>query len=273
MSDAPKADGITLSSQANRVLALSSPEAKMDASREAILAWRRGDISTIGDQPPLRRPTLPDRPVLCEPRDMPRRGHAGSPRNRIALIHAIAHIEFNAINLAWDIIVRFTGLELPRNFYDDWVGVAAEETEHFAAMQQRLHELGSYYGALPAHDGLWDAADKTRHDLLARLAIVPLVLEARGLDVTPSMIERLRGAGDHETADLLAVQYDDEIEHVATGHRWFQYVCAAHQLDPLATFQHRLSAHGIDRLKPPFNERAREAAGLSPEYYLPLATG
>ena len=204
---------------------------------------------------------------------MPRRGHAGSAENRVALIHAIAHIEYNAIDLAWDIVSRFASDELPRGFYTDWISVAADETRHFASLQARLVELlGSSYGALPAHSGLWDAADKTRHDLIARLAIVPLVLEARGLDVTPAMVGRLRAAGDTDTADILEGLYQDEIQHVAIGHRWFKFVCNRHKIQPLAAFHDRVKSYGMGALKAPFNEAARDAAGLPRNYYLPLTS-
>ena len=151
---------------------------------------------------------------------MPRRRNFGSQAGRIALIHALAHIELNAIDLAWDIIARFHDNRLPRAFYDDWVGVAAEEAEHFALLADRLAALGAAYGDLPAHDGLWEAAAATAHDLLARLAIVPLVLEARGLDVTPEMILRLERADDTASAAILGRIYQDEIGHVAVGMRW-----------------------------------------------------
>ena len=154
----------------------------------------------IGAAAPPDRPARPERPVLLPPREMPRRRNFGSPAGRIALLHALAHIELNAIDLAWDIVGRFPAPELPRRFFDDWTEIAAEEAEHFALLAARLEGFGARYGDLPAHDGLWEAAVATRHDLLARLAIVPLVLEARGLDVTPEMADRLYRAGDDDSA-------------------------------------------------------------------------
>jgi uncharacterized ferritin-like protein (DUF455 family) len=222
---------------------------------------------TVGDATAPLRPARPAHPALCPPRDMPRRRNFGSQTGRIALIHALAHIELNAIDLAWDIIARFHDNGLPRAFYDDWVGVAAEEAEHFALLADRLGALGAAYGELPAHDGLWEAAAATAHDLLARLAIVPLVLEARGLDVTPEMIARLERAGDAPSAAILNRIYQDEIRHVAVGMRWFERLCRGHGLDPQAVFQERVRRYFSGRLKPPFNRQAREAAGLPHRWY------
>jgi uncharacterized ferritin-like protein (DUF455 family) len=227
----------------------------------------------IGGAAPPLRPARRDRPPLLPPRDMKRRRNLGSPAGRIALIHALAHIELNAIDLGWDIIARFAGEDLPREFFDDWVGVAAEEVEHFALLDGRLAALGAAYGDLPAHDGLWEAASNTAHDLLARLAVVPLVLEARGLDVTPEMMRRLECAGDPESAAILDRIYRDEIGHVAVGARWFERLCAARGLDPAATFRDLVSRHFTGALKPPFNHAARAAAGMPSEYYAPAPAG
>jgi uncharacterized ferritin-like protein (DUF455 family) len=202
---------------------------------------------------------------------MKRRRNLGSLAGRVALIHALAHIELNAIDLGWDIIARFSGKDLLRQFFDDWVGVAAEEAEHFALLEARLAALGAAYGDLPAHDGLWEAAANTAHDLLARLAVVPLVLEARGLDVTPEMIRRLERAGDPDSAAILHRLYADEIGHVAAGARWFETLCRERGLDPTATFRDLVSRHFTGALKPPFNDAARAAAGLPRDYY--AATG
>jgi len=221
----------------------------------------------VGTATPPARPARPERPPLQPPRDMKRRRNLGSPAGRIALIHALAHIELNAIDLGWDIIARFSGEDLPDQFFADWVGVAAEEAEHFALLDARLATLGASYGDLPAHDGLWEAAANTAHDLLARLAVVPLVLEARGLDVTPEMIRRLERAGDVESAAILDRLYADEIGHVAVGARWFETLCRARYLDPVATFRDRVSRHFTGALKPPFNDAARTAAGLRREFY------
>jgi uncharacterized ferritin-like protein (DUF455 family) len=204
---------------------------------------------------------------------MKRRRNLGSLDGRLALLHALAHIELNAIDLGWDIVARFAGSGLPRQFFDDWVGVTAEEAEHFALLHARLVALGGEYGAMPAHDGLWEAAAATAGDLLARLAVVPLVLEARGLDVTPEMIRRLQRAGDAESAAVLERIYADEIGHVAVGARWFAALCRERGLDPSATFRDRVSRHFTGGLKPPFNETARAQAGLPRDYYGTPAAG
>jgi uncharacterized ferritin-like protein (DUF455 family) len=202
---------------------------------------------------------------------MPKRRNFGSPAGRLALLHALAHIELNAIDLAWDIVARFAGAELPREFSDDWVGVAVEEAEHFALLAARLEALGSFYGALPAHDGLWEVAAATAGDLLARLAVVPLVLEARGLDVTPEMMLRLRRIGDPESAAVLERIYRDEVGHVAVGVRWFEHLCQAQSVDPAATYRDRVRRYFAGALKPPFNREARDRAGFPVAYYEPLA--
>jgi uncharacterized ferritin-like protein (DUF455 family) len=226
----------------------------------------------VGAAIPPDRPARPPRPPLQPPREMKRRRNLGALAGRVALIHALAHIELNAIDLAWDIVARFSQAGLPRNFFDDWVGVAAEEAEHFALLETWLRALGGEYGALPAHDGLWEAAAATAGDLVARLAVVPLVLEARGLDVTPAMIARLERAGDAESAAILRRLYDDEIGHVAVGVGWFEHVCRARGLDPASTFQDSVRRHFTGALKPPFNRTARDAAGLRESYYASLAS-
>jgi uncharacterized ferritin-like protein (DUF455 family) len=202
---------------------------------------------------------------------MPKRRAGGSVAGRVALRHALAHIELNAIDLAWDIVARFAGEDLPRGFFDDWVTVAAEEAEHHALLAGRLAVFDAAYGDLPAHDGLWEAALETSHDLLARLAVVPLVLEARGLDVTPAMIERLDRLGDGESATVLQRIYDDEIGHVATGRRWFEHVCRARGLDPVPTWQALVRRHFRGGLKRPFNDEGRMRAGFAAAFYEPLA--
>ena len=189
------------------------------------------------------------------------------PQGTVALLHALAHIELNAIDLGWDIVARFSSEPLPREFFDDWVGVASEEAVHFDMLAQRLADFGAHYGDLPAHDGLWEAALATAGDLLARLAVVPLALEARGLDVTPEMVDRLERAGDSQSADLLRRIYRDEIGHVATGFRWFDHLCRARGLVPEEVFRDRIRRYHRGGLKPPFNVAARTAAGFPTRYY------
>jgi uncharacterized ferritin-like protein (DUF455 family) len=202
---------------------------------------------------------------------MPKRRNFGSPVGRVALLHALAHIELNAVDLAWDIIARFAALGLPRRYFDDWVGVAAEEASHFLLLSARLAELGAAYGDLPAHDGLWEAAEATAGELLARLAVVPLVLEARGLDVTPDMAVRLDRAGDPRSAAILRHIYEQEIGHVAIGRHWLEWLCERRSLDPERVFQDRVRRYFKGALKPPFNRAARAAAGFPERYYEALA--
>jgi uncharacterized ferritin-like protein (DUF455 family) len=256
---------MSLAAAACRVLAAAAPADKIALTRDAVAAWREGRIAAVGEAEPPSRPARPTRPELRHPRDMPKRRAGGRLATRIALLHALAHIELNAIDLAWDAIARFRGL--PRGFYDDWLGVAAEEAEHHALLAARLGALGAAYGDLPAHDGLWQAAEETRHDLLARLAIVPLVLEARGLDVTPDMIRRLDAFGDAASAAVLQRIYDDEIGHVAAGMRWFRWEAARRGLEPVEAWRSLVERHFRGRLKPPFNDAARAAAGFPAAFY------
>ncbi|NQV54758.1 MAG: ferritin-like domain-containing protein [Rhodospirillales bacterium] len=233
-------------------------------------AWKNGQIKNIGTARPPARPNRSAHPELRPPRDMPRRGF-NSDRGRISFIHAIAHIELNAIDLAWDIIARFSDPALPKAFYDDWVGVAEDEARHFSMLANCLTGRASCYGDLPAHDGLWEAASDTADDLLARLAIVPLVLEARGLDATPAAIQRLKSAGDEEAANILAQIGEEEIPHVAAGVRWFEYLCEQRGLEPKSTYQELVKARFKGQIKAPFAVDARQAAGFDAEYYEPLS--
>lgn len=232
-------------------------------------AWFNGELDFRFDQAAPKRPGRPKKPELLLPKDMPRRRNAKARAARVAMLHAISHIELNAIDLAWDIVLRFGG-EMPREFSDDWIKVADDEARHFNLLENRLNEFDSYYGALPAHDGLWKSAESTSHDLLARLAIVPLVLEARGLDVTPGLIKKFRGAGDHKSVDALQIIYTEEIDHVKAGHKWFNYLCKKEQRDPHETFQRLVKKYFSGHLKPPFNTEARNDAGLFEAFYLPL---
>ena len=180
-------------------------------------------------------------------------------------------MERGAGDVGWDLIARFAGENPPRRFFDDWVAVADEEATHHGLLAERLAALGAAYGDLPAHDGLWEAAAGTAGDLLARLAVVPLVLEARGLDVTPAMVGRLQRAGDAASATVLRRIYNDEIAHVAAGRRWFDWACARGGLSPVETYQDRVRRYFKGALKPPFNENARSQAGLPAAFYAPLA--
>lgn len=256
---------------ARAIVLAADPAEKVRRAAALAAAWRGGPLP-LGDAIDMPdRPGRPERPVLLRPGDMPRRKVGGSLQKRIALLHALAHIELNAIDLAWDIVARFSGPELPRAFFDDWVTVGAEEALHFDLISGRLAVLGAAYGDLPAHDGLWRAATDTAHDVLARLAIVPLVLEARGLDVTPTMIADLARIGDAESAAILQRIYDDEIGHVASGSRWFNAIAAARGLEPTETWQKLVREHFRGSLKRPFNQAARDQAGLPLDFYEPIA--
>jgi len=202
---------------------------------------------------------------------VPRR-RLGSAEGRIALLHAVAHIEFNAIDLAFDMAARFhkdiaeAGLD-GNAFLADWIRIGEEEARHFGLISDRLSGYGAAYGDLPAHDGLWEAAEATSQNVAARLAVAPMILEARGLDVTPGMIERLTSAGDTKSAAILKIIYEDEIGHVACGKHWFHALCKAHGWAPAATFRTLRTQYFAGVMKPPFNHEARSAAGMDRDYY------
>jgi len=193
---------------------------------------------------------------------LPQRG-LGSDEGRAAFLHAIAHIEFNAIDLAWDAVYRFRGL--PEAYYRDWAQVADDEARHFGWLQARLADFGHAYGDFDAHNGLWDMAERTAHSLQARMALVPRVLEARGLDVTPGMVTRLRHLGDTQSADILQRILDEEIAHVAAGSRWFRWSCGREGVEPDERFVSLVRAEGLSALRGPFNREARLASGFAAE--------
>lgn len=251
-------------------LLTGEPHAKAMAARKVARDWRLGRLGFAFDAAMPDRPARPERPELLPPGRMPRRGRGRSERGRIALYHALAHIEFVAIDLALDMAGRFGG-EMGRGFVSDFLGVAADEAMHFALLERRLRALGSRYGALPAHDGLWEAAHETRHDVAARLAVVPLVLEARGLDVTPQTMERLHDAGDEIGAGILRRILDDEIRHVRYGAIHFNALARRRGEPADALWKRLLKRHFRGTVKPPFNDSAREAAGLPRSLYTALA--
>ena len=205
-------------------------------------------------------PGRPDKPELVHPSQVARR-KLNTLQGRIALVHAICHIEFNAINLALDACYRFQ--TMPKQYYLDWMRVAAEESKHFLLLSERLSQLGSYYGALAAHNGLWEMALKTRHSVVERMALVPRVLEARGLDVTPGMIKRLDAVGDDETVAILNIILREEIGHVEIGTRWFRYACEQQALDSETTFLALLKQYEVSIGVGPLHIQAREQAGFS----------
>ncbi len=260
----------TIAEACRIVLLTAAPGAKVKAARAAARAWRRGGLAHAFDVAMPERPARPPAPELLPANRMPKRGKGGSERGRIAMLHALAHIEFAAIDLAFDMAGRF-GAGLPRAFVDDWLAVGADEAMHFALLDRRLRALGAHYGALPAHDGLWEAAAETAHDLLARLAVVPMVLEARGLDVTPATVAAFERSGDARSAAVLGRIYRDEIRHVAAGTRWFKTGCESLNIAAVPHWQALIRTHFRGSLKPPFNDSARDQAGLSRDFYQGVA--
>jgi uncharacterized ferritin-like protein (DUF455 family) len=238
------------------------PQAKVMATRKVARDWRLGLLSLTIEQPMPDRPARPAAPALLPPNRMPKRGKAGSERSRLALWHSLAHIEFVAIDLALDMAGRF-GAEMGRDFVSDFLAVAADEAMHFALLGRHLASMNCVYGALPAHDGLWQAAEQTAHSVAARLAVVPMVLEARGLDVTPTTIERVTAQGDVAGARILTRILDDEIRHVAIGAKHFSECARIQDMAPETYWVSLVRQHFRGSLKPPFNDSARLAAGLS----------
>ncbi|NJS15538.1 MAG: ferritin-like domain-containing protein [Sphingopyxis sp.] len=255
---------------ARGVLLTADPDAKRRAARALARGWRTGQLEHRFDISMPDQPAWPDRPELLAPRHMPKRRSGGSDQARIAMLHALAHIEFVAIDLAVDLVGRFGG-QFPQAFTDEWLSVAADEAMHFALLDRRLKTLGSDYGALPAHAGLWQAAAETSDDALARLAIVPMVLEARGLDVTPATIDRFASAGDERSAAILRRILTDEIRHVAAGTRWFRWACDERGFVPDQMWHQLVKTHFRGAVKPPFNDSARHAAGLTQDFYRVIA--
>ena len=247
---------------AAQCLAAADPAEKVALTHRHAIAFARGELQVPADAPPpepIRMPGRPPRPRLVHPRDVPRRG-LGSDEGRAAFLHAIAHIEFNAIDLAWDAVYRFRGL--PADFHADWVRVADDEARHFALLRARLQDFGHDYGDFDAHNGLWQMTEKTAHDGLARMALVPRVLEARGLDVTPGMIERLRALGDMRTVEILETILREEVAHVAAGSRWYRWYCERAGVEPRARFRELLQEYAGGYLRGPFNIEARLLAGF-----------
>ncbi len=244
--------------QAYRALAECNPIEKVSLV-QAIGA--PSDFEDTSDcQQPI--PGRPDQPLLVAPALLATRS-LGTVEGRATLIHAVAHIEFNAINLALDMVQRFG--DLGAQFIDDWVSVAREEALHFSLLQDHLHTLGFAYGDFPAHNGLWEMAEKTSGDVLARLALVPRILEARGLDVSPGIRDKLKQAGDHRGAEILSIILRDEIGHVAIGNRWFRHCCAERGLDPIQCFEALWIAYDGPQPRAPFNVAARLQAGFVQE--------
>ncbi len=263
----------SLQQYAIAIVETPSPAQKVTLAHEADMAWRSGDLPASLALPPLtfpEQPGRPDKPVLRSPREMPKR-KAGSQAGLVALIHALVHIELNAIDMAFDLIARWSDNSLPVEFLNEALKIGIEEAQHFEMINARLEGLGVHYGDLPAHGNLWDAIVQTNHDLLARLAIVPLVLEARGLDVSPKMIAQVKAQGELEIASTMDIIYRDEITHVAFGAKWFKFICKQKNINASETFHLLVKKYFKGHLKPPFNEKARQMAGLEPGFYEPLS--
>jgi len=251
-----------LHAAAKRCLDASDPAEKLRLTRETWASLLAGELhadpSSLPPEP-IGSPGRPAKPLLVNARQVPQRG-LGSAEGRAALVHAVAHIEFNAINLAWDAVYRFR--DKPDDYYRDWASCANDEARHFAMLSARLAEMGHVYGDFDAHDGLWAMAEKTADNDTARMALVPRVLEARGLDVTPGMIERLRHLGDTATVAILEVILREEVAHVAAGTRWYRYCCERDGVDPSDTFFELLREYMGVSLRGPFNLPARREAGF-----------
>ncbi|MBK9161160.1 MAG: ferritin-like domain-containing protein [Nitrosomonadales bacterium] len=235
--------------------------------------WQAGRIVLDTGAVPgatLPIPGHPDRPGLVSPLSVPRRA-MNTPEGRAAMVHAMVHIEFNAINLALDALWRFA--DMPREYYADWLRVADEEALHFTLLSDHLDTLGFAYGDFPAHNGLWEMAQKTRHDVLARMALLPRTMEARGLDVTPAMRAKLVQAGDAAVGPIMDIILRDEIGHVAIGNRWFNWLCGQRGLEPVATYARLAAEHDAPQPRGPFNLEARRAAGFSERELQALEAG
>ena len=265
---------MSLSEMACAVLETADARQKTSLSREFAAHWFRQNHTpqsmSIGNYKPPNSPARPTSPELLSPKNVPRR-KTGSEEGRNALLHAVAHIELNAVDLHWDLIARFADTIMPIGFYDDWVKAADDESKHFNLMCDCLESHGSFYGAMPAHGGMWRAAEDTASDFLGRLAVVPMVLEARGLDVTPGMIRVFENAKDKKAVEALKLIYSEEVAHVAYGSKWFHFLCGKHNMDPKPKFHELVRKYFHAPLKPPFNDEKRAEAGIAPDFYWPLA--
>ncbi|MCK5639846.1 MAG: ferritin-like domain-containing protein [Gammaproteobacteria bacterium] len=249
---------------AKQCLDSCDPDTKAALTHQTVQAWRDGHLSLTESAPPepIGEPGRPEKPLMVMPRKLPRR-KPNSIEGRAVLFHALTHIEFNAINLGLDAVYRFR--DMPEDFYSDWLQVADEEASHFTMLRDHLLTLGHDYGDFPAHNGLWEMAQKTAHDVMVRMALVPRCLEARGLDVSPGIKAKLQQNGDEEGAALLDIILQDEIGHVAIGNRWFNYLCEQRKLEPMPTFEQLINKYMKGQLRGPFHMDARRAAGFSEE--------
>ena len=247
---------------AYRCIMIEDPDEKVDQTHLVANQWREEELTIDNNKSPesIEIPGRPEKPLLVNPRVLPRRSFH-TEEGRAALLHAITHIEFNAINLALDAVYRFQ--DMPRDYYNDWLKVADEEAQHFVLLRDRLQLLGYDYGDFDAHNGLWDMALRTAHDVLIRMALVPRVMEARGLDVTPGMIDRFKAIGDQYSVDVLNVILEEEVGHVEIGSRWFHYCCDQRQLPREKTYLDLMQQYAQGRVKPPLDRKARKAAGFT----------
>ena len=257
----------SLYERAEKCLKASLPVDKIDLSYKTAEAWQQRQLSLDKHAPILtfENPGRPEKPELVPPRELNRR-KVTSKIGHAALIHSICHIEFNAINLAWDAVYRFQ--DMPDAFYDDWVKVAKEEAYHFELLSEHLTSLGYVYGDFSAHNGLWESALLTAHDPMIRMALVPRVLEARGLDVTPGIVKKLKNIGDDKAVEILAIVHHDEIGHVETGTRWFRYLCEKRGLDSEEIFKDLINQYMKGILRGPFDHDVRKKAGFTEEELL-----
>ena len=249
---------------AHKCLMINDPYEKADKAKRLYQDFEANKMAIQSHDTPVAVdiPGRPSRPVLVHPREVPKRGFK-SRQGLLRLAHAVAHIEFNAINLALDAVYRFR--DMPQEFYADWLKIAAEEAKHFLLLSEYLQDHGSFYGEYEAHNGLWEMAIKTDHDVMIRMALVPRVLEARGLDVTPDMIDKLTAAGEWAFVDILKIIHEEEIGHVLSGTRWFNYECHKRGMDPRETFINLLNQYMAGVTIGPFHEESRKQAGFTAE--------
>lgn len=243
-------------------LMASNTAKKIALTDTAAQDWRKGRLLVASNHIPafISTPGRPRKPRLVSPRELPQR-NTHTEQGRAALIHALCHIEFNAINLAWDAVYRFP--EMPDGYYRDWIQIAKEEAYHFSLLQEHLRTLGYAYGDFDAHDGLWDLARETAHDPLVRMALVPRVMEARGLDVTPGIMRKLQAAGDARAVEILQIIHNDEIGHVETGSRWFRYLCEQRKLSSEVVFKKLYAKYMKGKVKTRIDHKVRKRAGFS----------
>ncbi len=254
--------GSDLFSATAAVLQCSDLQQKLSGTTRLLQRWRAGELDLEETASPQITLTAgrPAQPELVAPRRL-RSRRLGTAAGHAAMIHAIAHIEFNAINLALDAVYRFR--QLPRDYYDDWLRIADEERHHFQLITERLQQLGYHYGDFPAHNGLWERAEETATDPLLRMALVPRLLEARGLDVNPMIMEKLYRIGDHDTLPILEVILQDEIGHVEAGTVWFRHLCAERGVEPDGEFEQLVRSHMAHTIRAPFHRQGRIKAGFS----------